>query len=302
MKSNTHKKSHSLTQHMKTIHIVFIALGVFVGVFALTLILAPLAQSSTPSAQNVAVIPISGAITLAGSSDFFSPQTASATDIVRFIEQADETRGIRMIVLEINSPGGSAVASEEIAAAIRRAEKPTVAWIREVGASGAYWIASQTDYVIANPMSITGSVGVIASYLEFSEFLARYNVSYEQLTAGENKDVGSPFVRMTDEQRSMLQAQLDSIHDYFVEDVARGRALDENQTAQVRTGMFFLGTQARDLGLVDELGGRYEVEAYLEEQLGTTPRYRRFERQRGFFEQLAGVLHPGIPVGVRVTS
>ncbi len=287
---------------MKTRYIVLIAIGIFISVFALTLILAPAAQSSGPSTTNVAIIPVHGVITLSGSNDLFSPQTASATDIVRYIEQADDTRGIRLIVLEINSPGGSAVASQEIASAIQRAETPTVAWVREVGASGAYWIASQTDYVIANPMSITGSVGVIASYLEFSEFLGRYNVTYEQLTAGENKDVGNPFVRMTDEQRAMLQAQLDSIHDYFVDDVAKGRNLTEEQIAEVRTGMFFLGAQAQELGLVDELGGRYELEAYLKEELGTTPRYRRYERQRGFFEQLAGVFSPGIPVGVRVTS
>lgn len=286
---------------MKTRYIIFIALGIFATVFVLTLLVAPTA-TSTAGGANVAVIPVSGAISLTGSQDFFAPQTVSANDVVRFLKEADKTRSIEIIVLEINSPGGSAVASEEIVQAIKRTEKPVVAWVRETGASGAYWVASQSDYVIANRMSITGSVGVIASYLEFSQFLSRYNITYESLTAGEDKEVGSPFVPLSDKQRQQLQSQLDSIHDYFVKDVATARNLTEEQTASVGTGMFFLGIEAYELGLVDKLGGRYELEAYLEEQLDATPRYRRYERTRGFFEQLAGVMHPGMPVGVRVTS
>jgi len=286
---------------LKLSHLIIIAIGIFLVVFIATLALAPTA-SSAAGGVNVAVIPISGVITLSGSNELFSPQTASATDIVRYIEEADKARGIEIILLEINSPGGSAVASEEIVRAVKRADKPVVAWVRESGASGAYWIASQSDYVIANQMSITGSVGVIASYLEFSEFLARYNITYQQLTAGENKDVGSPFVRLSEDQKEMLQGQLNRIHEYFVADVAQGRNLTEEQIETVRTGMFFLGVEAYDLGLVDELGGKYEVEQHLHARLGKEPRYRRYERQRGFFEQLAGVTRPGMPIGVRVTS
>lgn len=286
---------------MKLIHLAFIAVGIFLAVFVITLLIAPVATSSSGGA-NVAVIPISGAITIGGSQDFFSATSASATDIVYAIEQANQARGIRIIVLEVNSPGGSAVASEEIVRAVERADKPVVAWVRESGASGAYWIASQSDHIIANPMSITGSVGVIASYLEFGDFLKEYNITYQQLIAGENKDVGNPFSELTEDQRATLQAQLDRIHEYFLDDVATARNLTSEQREIVGTGMFFLGVEAYDLGLVDELGGRYELESYLEEQLGTEPRFRRYEKEKGFFEQLAGVSRPGIPFGIHIKS
>ena len=90
----------------------------------------------------------------------------------------EENKDIKAIVLEINSPGGSAVASDEIASAVKKSNKPTVAVIREAGASGGYWIASSTDHIIANRMSITGSIGVISSYLEFSGLIEKYWVGW----------------------------------------------------------------------------------------------------------------------------
>ncbi|MBT5924903.1 S49 family peptidase, partial [Candidatus Woesearchaeota archaeon] len=149
---------------------------------------------------NVAIIPIEGIITANGAS-YLGGNTISSQDIVSFIEDADAKSQIKIIVLEINSPGGSPVASDEIAVAIKRTEKPVIALIREVGASGGYWIASATDHIIANRMSITGSIGVISSYLEFSGLMEEYGVGYEQLTAGQFKDMGTPFKKLQDEER-----------------------------------------------------------------------------------------------------
>ena len=112
---------------------------------------------------NVAIIPIEGVITADSSSSFFD-KSLSSQDIVELIEKADKNPQIKAIILEINSPGGSAVASEEIADAVKKTNKTTVAWIREVGASGAYWVASSTDHIVASKASITGSIGVIASF------------------------------------------------------------------------------------------------------------------------------------------
>ena len=107
--------------------------------------------------------------------------------------------------MEINSPGGSAVASDEIATAVKNAKKPVISLIREVGASGGYWVASASDYIIANRMSITGSIGVISSYLEFSGLMEKYGVGYERLVAGENKDLLTPYKKLEADQKALVQ-------------------------------------------------------------------------------------------------
>ena len=115
---------------------------------------------------NVALIPIDGVIIGSRESDSIFETSVSSTEIIKFIEKADKNPSIRAIILEINSPGGSAVASEEIANAVKKTNKTTVAWIREIGTSGAYWVSSASDRIVADRVSITGSIGVIASYLE----------------------------------------------------------------------------------------------------------------------------------------
>ena len=132
---------------------------------------------------NVAVIEIKGPIMSESSSGFFAEQVASADEITRLIEKANEDARIKAVIFEINSPGGSAVASDEIAAEIKKLNKTSVAWIREIGTSGAYWIASSTDHIVANRMSITGSIGVISSYLGFSGILEDHNVTLNRLVS-----------------------------------------------------------------------------------------------------------------------
>lgn len=124
---------------------------------------------------NVAVIPINGVISFSSSNPFVSGFDYSY--VKSAIREAESNPKYEAIVLSINSPGGTPVASDEIGLLIKNAKKPTVAWIRELGASGAYWIASNADYIVANRMSMTGSIGVYASYLEFSGLMDDYNVT-----------------------------------------------------------------------------------------------------------------------------
>ena len=181
--------------------IVFSIISFFVFIFAVILI----ASDSEPTTGNVAVIPIKGVIMIDSEDSLFATSVASSTDIVKLIEKAESDPSIEAIVFDINSPGGAPVASAEIARAIAEAEKPTVAVIREVGASGAYWAASAADHIIANEVSITGSIGVLASYLEYGDLLAEYNVSYTRFVSGEHKDMGSPYREMTNEEEEIYQ-------------------------------------------------------------------------------------------------
>jgi len=239
--------------------------------------------------SNVAVIDISGTIVADKDTDFLFEDVTSSDEIRRLIRRANKNDKIKAIIFRINSPGGSAVASEEIANEIKKTNKTTVAWIREIGTSGAYWIASSSDHIVANRMSITGSIGVIASYLGFSGFLEDHNISYERLVSGNLKDIGSPFKDMTEEERKLFQKSLDEIHDYFIEEVAKNRNLRKRDVEKIATGAFYTGTEAKKLGLVDELGGRDEVISYIEEQIGEDADFVTYETSKGFFESLSKI-------------
>ena len=239
---------------------------------------------------NVAMIKIEGIILGTDNSGVLFDDSVYSLDIVDLIEEADENPRIRAIIFQINSPGGSAVASEEIADAVKKTNKTTVAWIRESGASGAYWIASSTDHIVANRVSITGSIGVIASYLEFGNFLEDHNVTYRRLVAGKYKDIGSPFKEMTPEEELLFQQDLDLIRDYFVGEVAKNRKMSRKDVEKAANGLFYLGVQAKELGLVDELGGKDEVIAYIESREGITADIVEYKTEQGFFEILSGAI------------
>lgn len=239
---------------------------------------------------NVALIPITGIILGDKDSGGFFEQTASSPDTIELIEKAGKNPNIKAIILEINSPGGSAVASQEIADAVRKTNKTTVAWIREVGASGAYWVASSSNYIVANRVSITGSIGVIASYLEFQGLLGRYNVTYERLVSGKYKDIGSPYKEMTAEERVVFQQALDTIRDYFVSEVAKNRNLSKKDVEKIANGLFYLGSQAKDLGLVDELGGKDEAVSYIEKKEGIKAEIAEYKKEKTLFDVLSKVM------------
>lgn len=239
---------------------------------------------------NVAVIPIKGVIMIEQDSDLFSATTMSATEIIEQIEKAQKDPAIQAIVLDINSPGGGPVASAEIARAITEANKTTVAVIREVGASGAYWAASAADHVIANEVSVTGSIGVIGSYLMYGDLLERYNVSYERFIAGKYKDMGSPYREMSAEEKALYQTLLDKMRGVFIRAVAENRKLEYDYIQTLATGQVYLGSEALQLGLIDELGGKKEAYSYIEKKLGITVEPVKYEKEKSFFELLAEAL------------
>lgn len=239
---------------------------------------------------NVAIIPIEGLIATNG--DNFMPAIKSQS-IVELIEKADENEDIKAIILEINSPGGTPVATDEIATAVKETNKTTIAVIRESGASGAYWIATATDKIYANKMSITGSIGVQASRLEFSGLLADYNVTYRRLTAGRLKDAGNIFREMTTEEQQLFQTMLNSLHDEFITTVAQNRNLPETTVRELATGFVYLGKDAKELGLVDEIGGRKDALKFIEKEFNITAEPVEYREHKTFFDEIAGLTNNG---------
>lgn len=239
---------------------------------------------------NVAIIPINGIITPDSSGGgLASPLGTSATKTLELIEKAVEKEEIKAIILEINSPGGTPVASDEIARAIKEANKTTVAVIRETGASGAFWIATAADRVLANRMSVTGSIGVKSSYLEVEGLLDDFNVTYRQLIAGKYKDIGTPYKEMTKEEQMLFQKILDKLHNEFIEAVAENRNMPVAKVKKLATGMIYLGSEAKDLGLIDAIGGKKEALEYIEDLHDIEAETVLYKQAGGLFGSLGGL-------------
>ncbi len=228
----------------------FIGLGVGVGA-ALLIILGLLLVSGIGFGNKIAVINVRGTITSTPSLFF---ETVTPEDMFSLIKKAEEDPSVKGVLFEINSPGGSVVASREISRAIKNMKKPTVCWMGDIATSGAYWVASACDYVMADPLSITGSIGVTASYLEFSKLFEKYGITYERITSGERKDIGTPFRNLTKEEREKLEYLTNEIFQYFLREVRENRNLTETQIEKIMSGDIFLGKDAVSLGLIDSVG------------------------------------------------
>ncbi len=214
--------------------------------FAFTRWMASTGGRSVPSwrrGEKIAIVRIEGAI-------------LESEAIIEEIRQYRDDDAIRAILLRIDSPGGAVVPSQEIYEEVRKAreEKKVVASMGSVAASGGYYIAAATDRIIANPGTLTGSIGVILEMANFEELLQKVGVESMVIKSGKNKDVGSPFRKMSEEERALLQNVIDDVHAQFMDAVAAGRALDLAAVRALADGRIFTGRQAKAVGLVDDLG------------------------------------------------
>lgn len=243
---------------------------------------------------NTAIISIKGIITVDESPSIFSDDTTSSTEVIELIEKAKNNPNTKAIIFEINSPGGSPVATDEISEKIKSLKEyniTTVSWIRESGLSGAYWIASSTDYIIANRMSFVGSIGVIGSYIEWYGLMQRYNVSYKRLVAGDFKDTGTPFRPMTEKEEIYIQSKLNKLHDFFIEEVAKNRNMSYSDVKIIANGEMFLGVEAKDIKLIDSLGSEKEALYYVESKINEKPVVKKLSKDKSFFEKLMNALN-----------
>jgi len=203
----------------------------------------------------VAVIPIFGAIYQSDSSKVWE---RGSQQVAKRIKVLADKKEVKAIVLDINSPGGSVGAVQDIYSAIMRAKretkKPFVARFGDVSASGGYYVASACDKIMAQPGTITGSIGVIFNTSNFEGLFKKIGYRSEVIKSGKFKDIGSPSREMTQEERRLLQAIIDDSYAQFVEAVASGRKMTPEKVKLVADGRIFSGRQALKEGLVDYLG------------------------------------------------
>lgn len=203
------------------------------------------------SGDAVAVIRIDGVI--AGTGDYYSGYITPEYFHDQF-DQALDDGSVKAIVLRVDSPGGTVAASEEIALYVEAADKPVIVSTGDVNASGAYMISSQADEIWALPGSAVGSIGVISQIPNASGLLDKLGVEFQVITAGKNKDTGSPFRPLTDEERALIQGQVDEVYGQFIDIVAKGRDMKRADVEKLATGWTWSGEKAKELGLVDQIG------------------------------------------------
>lgn len=213
-----------------------------------------------PGEDKIAFIPIKYELIVDLNPEFLCYQTSS-TEAVEMIEAAAEDPYIKAIVLDINSDGGSIVAASEIAQAVKNAGKPAVAWIRESGSSAAYYIASSADYIIADKYADVGSIGVIIQY-------EVQNTTYETIKSVKYKDMFSDNRLLNDEERDIVQKQIANTHVLFVEDIAANRGIAIDKLNELANGLSYTSLEAKEMSLVDEIGGKEEVLMYLQDSYG----------------------------------
>ncbi len=236
---------------------------------------------------NVALIRINAPIS--SSQEYLFSNYLDSQSVVKLLERAEQLPNIKAVLLEINSPGGSAVSCEEIVKKVSSMNKTVVSWIRDIGTSGAYWIAASSDYIVASKASVVGSIGVYSSYLEFSGLLEKYGINYRRLVSGEFKDIGTPYRNMTTEEEELFKQRLRVLDEYFVEDVAEKRKLNNSVKKEISKAMFYLGEEALDLGLIDRIGGEKEALEYIKGVINETPKVFEMKKQKSFTERLASV-------------
>ena len=233
-------------ERKRTVWTALALLGLLVvAVIGVSLLISLTLDSGWLGGEKVGVIRIEGVIT-------------DSRETIEELRRFRDNPSIKAVVLRIDSPGGGVVPSQEIHAELLKARKDgrlkVVASMGNLAASGGYYIAVATDKIVANPGTLTGSIGVIMELANVQGLLEKVGVQSVVIKSGRYKDLASPFRAMSAEDRALLQSVLDDVHDQFIRAVAAGRALKVEQVRDLADGRIFTGRQARTAKLVDELG------------------------------------------------
>ncbi len=262
----------------------FVALAfLFLIVVSLAVLSGPDDETLSTSGEKVAVVELRDVILTSG-------------DIVRQFKKYRENRSIKAIVFRVETPGGGVSSSQEIYEEVKKTRdsgKPVVVSMGSVAASGGYYVSCGADRIVANPGTLTGSIGVIFQYLHVNRLLDKIGIDATTYKTGRYKDIGSPFRNPTEQDRRFFDALLSDVYDQFVDVVATERHLDRDFVVRHADGRIFTGRQALELGLVDTLGTFEDAVAIAAEMGGIEGKPRvvkEFPRVPFFERVLTGAL------------
>jgi protease-4 len=264
---------------------LFFTLAIFILIFYSLFITGPfkdkapsdsaVSDSSDTTNDNCTVrgIELHGMITTylplhADNDTNFNYDSVSSENVDYAIKQANEDDRIKAILIDVDSTGGYPVAGEEISVAIKNSKKPVVALIREQGDSAAYWAISSADKIFASRNSDVGSIGVTQSYLSDVKKNAKDGYTFEQISVGKFKDSGNADKPLTAEEKALFMRDINIVYNNFIQDVSQNRNIPVDKVRSIADGSSMLGDKAKELGLIDQIGGLPEVEQYLEKTTG----------------------------------
>ena len=254
------------------------------------------AESFETDSGDVAVLEIKGVI-------------EDPKDTLKSLRELEDKKSIKALVVRIDSPGGAVAPSQEIYEAVKalRKTKKVVCSLGDLAASGGYYIAAACEKIVANPGTLTGSIGVIMQFMNTKELYTWAKLDPFVLKAGKYKDVGSPLRPMTEEERALLQNMLDDVHKQFKDTVTEGRGFKPGYIDTYGDGRIFTGLQAKELGFVDELGGESVAIKLAADMAGIKGKPRvvretnRKDRLSRFFESSQNNVHEGVSSGITQT-
>lgn len=192
--------------------------------------------------------------------------------VVDWLRELRDDESVKGVLLRIDSPGGAMGPSQEIFEAVRKLAKvkPVVSSFGSMAASGGYYAGVPANLIVADPGTLTASIGVYMEYLDVQQFIEKWGIRQELIASGKNKGAGSPFRSLTPEQRAQFMSLVMDLHDQFVGDVADSRNMTKSSVQAIADGRALTGRQALAAGLVDRLGGQEEAVAALKELCGLT--------------------------------
>ncbi len=243
---------------------------VVLGVVVLSAVaLAAVVPATQASGERIALLRLTGPIQESGNPGVFGGGAITPESVLDQLEEIKEDSSIKAVILRVDSPGGSVAASQEISDAVKNhpAEVPIVVSMGDMAASGGYYISAFADSIVAQPGTLTGSIGVIWSDIDPTGLFKKLGIKVDAITAGKHKDMFLPG-HLTKERRKIVQTLVDQMYDQFVTTVAEGRELPDDDVRKLATGQVYTGEQAIENGLVDELGGLDTAEKTAEELAG----------------------------------
>ncbi len=245
--------------------IALIALGTVAIFLVAALVVGALGGIRVGNA--VAVVRLSGTVQETGGGSLLGGGAITPATLRQRLREAEKDPRIKAVVLRMETGGGAVAASQEMAAMVRDFPKPVVVSMGDLVASGGYYIASQADWIVAQPGSLTGSIGVIWTNFNIQGLLDKLGVKLDAITAGKYKDMSLPR-DLTPEERQIVQTMVDNLYEQFITAVAQGRELPPETVRALATGQLYTGEQALALKLVDSLGGLDDAIHEAERQAG----------------------------------
>jgi protease-4 len=243
--------------------------------------------------NNISLIELEG--TIAGSSSLMGDGIISPQEVESLLNEAKKDSSSALII-SINSPGGSVEPTQEIYNSIERFKeksgKKVYVWMKEVAASGGYYLSCGADKIVAMPTTLTGSIGVIMNLVNSEELLKKIGVSFYTIKSGKYKDMGSISRPLTNEERAIFQNIIDESYNQFLKVVSEGRNIPLDQLKNLAQGQVFTGIKAKEVGLIDEIGDLEDTIALVKKDLNLKgePKIITHKRRVSFFSLLENVI------------